>query len=105
MAESEDEDKKVVEDIEGAQKAVIDMERADKNILRKTVTKMEKQIDDLQNENTLAKQATIKTRERPESKQKKAFDLPEFDPEIDTAGLDELKKMIREAQETIASRD
>ena len=33
MAESEDEDKKVVDDIEGAQKVVIDAERDDKMAL------------------------------------------------------------------------
>lgn len=40
MAESEEEDKDVVANIEGAQKAVIEAERAEKNQLRRTVTKM-----------------------------------------------------------------
>ena len=40
MAESEEEDKDVVANIEGAQKAVIEAERAENNQLRRTVTKM-----------------------------------------------------------------
>ena len=51
MAESEDEDKDVVHNIEGAQKAVIEAEREEKNVLRKTVTKLGQELEEQKNIN------------------------------------------------------
>ena len=110
MAESEEEDQKVVGEIEDDYKKIIEAERDDKTALKKTVTRKEKEISELEKENDLIKTQTATNfsaaapRERRKST-KKAFELPEYDVEVETASMDDLKKMIREAQEKIAERD
>lgn len=87
MAESEEEDKEMVEQIEGTQKKLIEAEKEDNQALKRTVTKLKDEIDKVE--------TGPKSRER--KRDKDQIDLPKFDLAVEQADVNELKRMIMEA--------
>ena len=107
MDDSEEEDKQVIEEIEGAQKKVIEVERTENKALQRRMTKMGEQLEAIKSSQSVPAHERAKSRGASRGGKKssqdsaapgeKAFDLPTFDVEVETASLDDLKKMISEA--------